>query len=109
MSQVDFLPLSPWWFGGFVGICTAVNDFRHSIAKFLPDLLQDLPTTLVFGTIVQQPGDRLIFAASVLEYQGSDSHQVCQVRRLGPLSHLLPVKLEREIEGLSETVGYLHV
>lgn len=59
---------------------------------------------LVFDCIVEECGDRLVFAAAVLEHERADAEQVSDVRRRGALPQLLRVQASRVVERVEEAI-----
>jgi hypothetical protein len=52
---------------------------------------------LVFGTVVQQPGDHLVVVAAVVDHDRRDPQQVSDVRDVRLLAPLLTMEFERPL------------
>ncbi len=85
---------------------------QASISEPSTNVVEGLLAALILRPVVEQPGDRLVFVASVLQNQGRDAHQMRQIRDAGavllafpPLPFLAPVEPERQGEGGGEAVS----
>ena len=96
MREVVFLPLLPRQlvFGILdEAVAAAEDDVADDVAEAGADLGERRFPAAVFGGVVQQRGDRLIFIGAVLEGERRHAEDVRDVRNAGPLAPLPAVHL----------------
>src|SRR5215203_782079 len=91
VGQVAFLALAPRWFRGLVSVRAAVHYLRDSVSEPGTDLLEPRLAALVFGGVVQEGGDHLVFRAAVLAHDGGHRQQVGDVGGACSFADLVPV------------------
>ncbi len=74
------LPLVPWRFRRYKRIGTAFHDVGHFRTKAMVNLRKRRPPALIFGGVVQQCGNGLIFRAAVFHHQRAYRQQMRQIR-----------------------------
>jgi hypothetical protein len=92
MLDVRSLPFFPWGFRVFERISAAGDDVCDGVAESLTDVFQSLFAALVFGTVVQERGDRFIFIAAGLHDDARNCKEVRDVWNLCPFARLRGVK-----------------
>ena len=80
-----------------------LDDPGDGVSEARPDVLEALAPAVVFGRVVEERRDRLVFAAAVIEYDRHDAHEVADVRCARALARLRAMDLVRVAEGLVES------
>src|SRR2546430_1087615 len=75
--EVALLPLAPRRLGVGVGVGAGFDESSDAITEACADRVAGAPVVgVVLDGVVEQGRDRLVFVATLLEYDGGDGHQV---------------------------------
>jgi hypothetical protein len=101
-ANEGFLALGPRWLWSFQGIGATFDYLRDAPAEAFVDLAQAFCASLIFGGIVQDGGDGLVFGGPMFQGDGGNREQVRDVGRIGAFPELLAMDAGCHRQGIVE-------